>query len=276
MEANLYNLAASQLLKTSRTFFIPISQLPSGLWHAVASSYLIMRAIDEIEDHPSLFKDDKMYLLRSISDLLQSLDENTFTKIEQLFLPYQSQLAEVTLRMNDWIRLAPHETSATICSTAASMATGMSEWVDKDWKIKTIEDLDQYTFYVAGIVGILLSELWNWFANIKADKNLAIAYGRGLQAVNILRNRVEDLERGVSYFPVGWDTEEMYAYAQANLVSAQLYTESIPNGPIYNFCKIPLMLAQATLKTLKAGQAKLSRSDVEALIKPYILHSSLF
>ena len=39
------------LRATSRTFFIPISRIPSGLQEAVASAYLCMRAIDEIEDH---------------------------------------------------------------------------------------------------------------------------------------------------------------------------------------------------------------------------------
>ncbi len=40
---------------------------------------------------------------------------------------------------------------------------------------------------------------------MKTDRNLAISYGRGLQAVNILRNEKEDLtERGVSFVPDGW------------------------------------------------------------------------
>ena len=40
------------LEETSRTFFIPIESLPKGLKEAVASGYLCMRAVDEIEDHP--------------------------------------------------------------------------------------------------------------------------------------------------------------------------------------------------------------------------------
>ena len=39
------------LKETSRTFYIPITFLKSDLKHSVASAYLVMRAIDEIEDH---------------------------------------------------------------------------------------------------------------------------------------------------------------------------------------------------------------------------------
>ena len=80
------------------------------------------------------------------------------------------------------------------------MAEGMAKWVGKNWQVKTKEDFDEYTYYVAGLVGVMLSELWKWSADIETDRELAIAYGRGLQAVNILRNVDEDSERGVKFF----------------------------------------------------------------------------
>ena len=43
--------ALTVLKETSRTFYIPITKLPSGVQEAVASAYLCLRAIDEIEDH---------------------------------------------------------------------------------------------------------------------------------------------------------------------------------------------------------------------------------
>ena len=46
--------ALNVLEETSRTFYLPIVQLPESLQEAVASGYLLMRAIDEIEDHPEL------------------------------------------------------------------------------------------------------------------------------------------------------------------------------------------------------------------------------
>ena len=64
---------ALQVLKeTSRTFYIPISLLPNDLKAAVASAYLCMRAIDEIEDHDALDNTTKAQLLRAISLSLQT------------------------------------------------------------------------------------------------------------------------------------------------------------------------------------------------------------
>jgi len=55
-------------------FFISISRLPSGLQEAVASTYLCMRAIDEIEDHPNLDNPLKAKLLQTISSLQTAAD----------------------------------------------------------------------------------------------------------------------------------------------------------------------------------------------------------
>ena len=64
--------ALSLLKETSRTFYIPISRLPLELRSAVASGYLCMRAIDEIEDHPTLDNKIKSMVLREISQMIQS------------------------------------------------------------------------------------------------------------------------------------------------------------------------------------------------------------
>ena len=47
----LHREAMDMLKQTSRTFFIPINFLEPTLRKTVASAYLCMRAIDEIEDH---------------------------------------------------------------------------------------------------------------------------------------------------------------------------------------------------------------------------------
>ena len=64
--------ALAILERTSRTFYIPISALPDRLREAVASGYLCMRAIDEIEDHPTLDPQIKARELEAISDLFQA------------------------------------------------------------------------------------------------------------------------------------------------------------------------------------------------------------
>jgi farnesyl-diphosphate farnesyltransferase len=261
---NLHSDAVDVLKATSRTFFIPISLLSPGLKEAVTSAYLCMRAIDEIEDHPELPLKSKNDLLISISQLLQKpFDDNELTA---LFHPYKSLLPEVTLRLADWIKICPPSIVEKMLDSTSTMAKGMADWATKEWRIKTEEDLDDYTFYVAGLVGVMLTDIWKWYDNTETDKNLAIAFGRGLQSVNILRNHTEDMSRGVSFFPDGWELEEMFRYARRNLALADDYVKDIKTKTILNFCEIPLALAHGTLESLTEGKEKMSRADVTKVV----------
>lgn len=256
--------AVKALEETSRTFFIPIQQLAPNLREAVTSAYLCMRAIDEIEDHIDLPAPLKIHLLRSISEILKGpFDES---KLTALFEPYNTLLPEVTLRLPDWATLPPSTIAPAILQSTATMAEGMAKWVEKKWEIETKEDLDDYTYYVAGLVGTLLSEIWMWYDGTKTDPDLAISFGRGLQAVNIIRNRQEDLERGVDFFPTNWEFQDMFTYARDNLQLADTYIKAIEEKSILNFCKIPLALAHATLDIIEEGESKLSRSDVIQIV----------
>jgi farnesyl-diphosphate farnesyltransferase len=115
---------ALEILKeTSRTFYIPIVQLPAGLQEAVASAYLCMRAIDEIEDHPELDNSTKSRLLRSVSQTLQAgVDGFAVDAFTAGFGSYQNILPEVTLRVREWAILAPETIAARIWDATAAMA----------------------------------------------------------------------------------------------------------------------------------------------------------
>lgn len=260
---------ALEILKeTSRTFYIPISRLPAGLQEAVASAYLCMRALDEIEDHPELDNQTKAKLLQAISLSLQAaVDSCTVDDFLLMLSRHQgSPLAEVSIRIGEWAELAPATIAPRIWDATAAMAERMAYWASHNWAIRTEAELDRYTFGVAGAVGLLLSDLWAWYDGTNTNRSQAIGFGRGLQAVNIIRNRTEDLARGADFFPDGWNRDDFYAYAQRNLKLADAYTNALPLGPALDFCKIPLTLAHATLGTMSRGEPKLSRSDVLTLI----------
>ncbi|MFP7484953.1 phytoene/squalene synthase family protein [Priestia filamentosa] len=261
----LHKDAIEMLKETSRTFFIPITYLSEGLKEAVGSAYLCMRAIDEIEDHPELEKKAKATLLRSVSSLLRKGVSKE--ELAKLFAPYQNILPEVTLRLADWIEYCPKNVVDQVLDATAIMGEGMADWALKDWEIKSEQDLDDYTYYVAGLVGVMLSDIWKWHSDIETDKDLAIGFGRGLQSVNILRNRSEDLQRGgIDFFPEGWEVADMFAYARRNLKLGEEYTKAIKPGPILDFCKIPLALAKATLQALEEGKEKMTRQDVNSVV----------
>ena len=265
---NVCKDALEILKETSRTFYIPINRLPPRLKEAVASAYLCMRAIDEIEDHAELDNLTKAKLLRTISTALQAAVDSS--SLDELFLGFSRQeerLAEVTVRVGEWAQLAPEVIAPRIWDATAAMADRMAYWADHNWEIYTEADLDRYTFGVAGAVGLLLSDLWAWFDGTQTNRLHAIGFGRGLQAVNILRNYKEDQVRGVNFFPSGWSEDDMQTYARRNLALADAYTKALPDGPALGFCQIPLTLAHATLDVLDNGQEKLSRSAVVALIE---------
>ncbi|MDZ8104774.1 MAG: phytoene/squalene synthase family protein [Nostoc sp. DedQUE12a] len=268
---NLRRDALQILKETSRTFYIPISLLPPGLQEAVASAYLCMRAIDEIEDHPELDNPTKAKLLRTISLTLQAgVDGFALDAFKAGFSEYENSLEEVTLRIREWSLLAPETIAPRIWDATAAMADRMAYWAEINWKIYTESDLDRYTFGVAGAVGLLLSDLWTWYDGTQTNRTQAIGFGRGLQAVNILRNHTEDLRRGVDFFPEGWNAANMQEYARRNLGLAEGYTKNLPTGPALDFCQIPLTLAHGTLDALANGKEKLSRSDVLALLEQLI------
>jgi farnesyl-diphosphate farnesyltransferase len=268
---NLCQNALDILKETSRTFYIPISRLPTGLQEAVTSAYLCMRAIDEIEDHPDLDHLLKAKLLRNVSLTLQAArDGFAIDDFSTGLQDYQSHLAEVTVRIGEWALLAPPTIAPRIWDATAAMSERMAAWAECNWQIETELDLDRYTFSAAGAVGLLLSDLWSWYDGTQSDRAHAVGFGRGLQSVNILRNKADDLIRGVDFFPKGWDLDDMQGYARRNLALADAYTKALPAGPALDFCRIPLALAHGTLDALMLGEAKLSRSRVLALVEPLI------
>nr|WP_211284581.1 phytoene/squalene synthase family protein [Rummeliibacillus pycnus] len=264
-QRKLYKEAMTVLKATSRTFFIPITFLEKELKTTVATAYLCMRAIDEIEDHEELPNDVKTNLLSETSKLLlKPFDNEAYMALLE---PYADQLPEVTLRLADWLSLCPDEIRDTVAASTSEMAEGMAKWAAKGWIVKTKEDLDEYTYYVAGLVGTMLSEIWRWGAGIETDRDLAIGYGRGLQVVNILRNQDEDKERGVSFVPEGWTRDDLFKYAEDNLTKADEYNKSISKRSILMFCKIPLALAHKTLEAMRKGHEKMTRQEVEQTVE---------
>jgi farnesyl-diphosphate farnesyltransferase len=258
------------LKETSRTFFIPIVRLPDKLQEAIGAAYLCMRAIDEIEDHPTLDNQAKASILHGLSHALQaqlaSEDQANGYLLGPVFLPYREILPEVTLRISEWLGHVPTSIAPRVWDATIAMADRMAYWVENNWLIQTEADLNSYTFSVAGSVGLLICDIWAWFDGSQIDRSAAINFGRGLQSVNILRNREEDAQRGVDFFPTGWVETQMYGYARKNLELAKAGITLVSKASFKYLVDIPLALAEATLQALENGQPKLTRSQVLQIV----------
>jgi len=212
----------------------------------------------------------KASILHRLSWALQaqvaSEDLTNGSELERIFSPYRTVLPEVTLRLGDWLSQAPLGITPRIWDATIAMADRMAYWVENNWTIQTEADLNSYTFSVAGSVGLLICDIWTWFAGSQIDRLAAIHLGRGLQSVNILRNREEDTQRGVNFFPAGWTEKQMFAYARKNLDLAKASIATISQETFNYLVEIPLALAEATLRALESGQRKLSRQQVMQII----------
>lgn len=259
--------AVALLEETSRTFAIPIARLPGdGLRAAVTAAYLCLRALDEVEDHPALDGGAKAATLRALGRALQTRFDAA--DLAAALGAHRGLLPEVTLRLHEWTQFAPAAIAPRIWDATAAMAERMALWAERGWAIETVGDLDGYTFGVAGAVGVLLSDLWMWYGGVHTDRRHAVGFGRGLQAVNILRNHEADRGRGVDFLPRGWRQADMDAYARRNLALGDAYNASLPEGALRDACLIPVTLACATLDVLAQGEGKLSRQAVLDLVGP--------
>lgn len=73
--------------------------------------------------------------------------------------------------------------------------------------LKTLEDLDRYTYQVAGCVGEFWTSLMcahrkalaNW--DIQRMSEVGVRFGKGLQLTNIVKDIAHDLQKGRCYIP---------------------------------------------------------------------------
>jgi farnesyl-diphosphate farnesyltransferase len=260
------------LKETSRTFLLPIMRLPPLLQEAISAAYLCMRALDEIEDHTSLDNGQKSAILRDIRSHLQAniaVGEVSPELQSRVFSEYRQILPEVSLRLGDWLAHAPGGISLRIWEATASMADRMASWADRNWQINNEADLNEYTYSVAGAVGLLICDIWTWFDGSQLDRECAVHFGRGLQSVNILRNRKEDLQRGVDFYPPGWEQKDLIAYARRNISRTRTELKPIPQQAFSHLIEIPLSLAEATLDAIERGAVKVSRQQVMQIMAQF-------
>jgi farnesyl-diphosphate farnesyltransferase len=73
--------------------------------------------------------------------------------------------------------------------------------------LKTLDDLDRYTYYVAGCVGEFWTDLMcahrkalsSW--KVREMSEVGVRFGKGLQLTNIVKDIAHDLQKGRCYVP---------------------------------------------------------------------------
>jgi farnesyl-diphosphate farnesyltransferase len=165
------------LNKVSRSFALVISELGPEMRKAIMVFYLVLRGLDTVEDDKNFPKERKLPLLLGFHEVLEqrgwhltgcganrherSLMENFYLVIDQylsLKKGYREVIKDITRRMG------------------AGMARFFTD--DTAHRVETLQDWDNYCHYVAGLVGIGLSDLFA--SSTLEDRALSSEHGHQL------------------------------------------------------------------------------------------------
>jgi len=298
------------LQDVSRTFALTIPQLPADLTRVVGNAYLLCRIADTIEDDPGLDAGQKQYFsecfvrviggetsAQAFADALHPLLSDRMLEAERDLIFNTQRVMAITHGFRERQR-------AALARCIRIMSRGMADY-QQNTSLDGLADMpsmDRYCYYVAGVVGEMLTELFcDYSSEIDARRpelqKLAVSFGQGLQMTNILKDIWEDRARGACWLPrdvfqrVGFDLAklaedyerekfsrgliQLIGVARLHLQNALSYTLLIPAHEvgIRRFCLWALGMAVLTLRKLHSNldftssqQVKISRRSVKSVI----------
>ncbi|HXC22901.1 MAG TPA: phytoene/squalene synthase family protein [Steroidobacteraceae bacterium] len=291
----------------SRTFALTIPQLPPALCTPVTNAYLLCRIADTIEDEPALSAPETLAYLNRFSALLGGggepgpLAEDLVSRLSERTLATERDLIANMARVLQVTASLGKAQKDAIQRCVELMCYGMPRFqFNASLRgLARASDLDDYCYYVAGVVGEMLTDLFCDYSVDIAGRRpalnaLAASFAQGLQMTNILKDVWEDRSRGACWLPqevftrhgVDLNTlasqsqdkgfsagiSELVGVAHAHLRNALDYTLLIPakERGIRRFCLWAIGLAVLTLRRIAhnpgytaGAQVKIRRSAVK-------------
>lgn len=222
-----HELFGPVLRGVSRSFALTLRVLPSKVRRPIALAYLLARAADTIADGAILPREERLAHLRLFrraliggrraraAELFRSLlakgrrpdpDRETETR--------EGRLLELLPSCFSLLDEAPSDIRLLIVDVVMELTRGMEldlERFGAEDALRALcafEDLEEYTWLVAGCVGPfwtrlcarLLKPCRSWDLDRMCD--LGGRFGRALQWTNVLRDAPRDLRHGRCYFPI--------------------------------------------------------------------------
>ena len=276
------------LVKTSRTFALSIPMLPQPLRAEVGIAYLLFRIADTFEDAVGWRAERRIHALAELGELLADPGAAEARAAGWLAgraaIPhdgYLELLAAAPRVLAAYASLRPAARD-TVREHLGRTLAGMARFVDRGGEpaglvLADLEELRDYCYVVAGIVGEMLTDLFllGLPALEVAARDLrarARAFGEGLQLVNILKDSAVDRREGRCYLPAGVPRDAVVLLARRDLDRAAEYTQRLqdaraPRG-LVAFTALPVLLARQSLERVeeRGEGAKLSRAEVLATV----------
>ncbi|KAL7423751.1 bifunctional farnesyl-diphosphate farnesyltransferase/squalene synthase [Cryptotrichosporon argae] len=264
--------------ETSRSFSMVIKELDGELTRVIAIFYLVLRALDTVEDDMTLPNATKLPLLRAFHTKLYEPGwhfdgSGPNEKDRQVLVEFDKVQAE-------FARL-PEKCQVVIADITRKMGAGMADYAALATpempvaEVTSIENYDLYCHYVAGLVGEGLSGLFAGTGKerlfLATQLTLSNSMGLLLQKTNIYRDIKEDVDDGRGFWPraiwgkygfdsmkelvdparekdAQWAANEMVLDALRHATDALDYMTLLRNQTVFNFVAIPAVMAIATLE----------------------------
>ncbi|KAK8562986.1 hypothetical protein V6N12_011048 [Hibiscus sabdariffa] len=256
----------SMLHKVSRSFALVIQQLDTELKNAVCVFYLVLRALDTVEDDTSVATDVKVPILKDFHHHIYDRDWHFScgTKNYKVLMDQFHHVSTAFLELGNGYQEA-------IEDITRRMGAGMAKFICKE--VETVDDYDEYCHYVAGLVGLGLSKLFHACGlEDLAPDSLSNSMGLFLQKTNIIRDYLEDINE-IPKSRMFWPREiwskyvnklEDMKYEENSVKAVQCLNDMITNSlihvddclkymsalrdpSVFRFCAIPQVMAIGTL-----------------------------
>jgi len=271
------------LCKVSRSFASVIRQLPPTMLVDVLIFYLVLRALDTIEDDMTAFDSNKTKIQHLAAFNVTALTDPNWTMDGVGEADERRLLQEFNKCHSVYADLKP-QSKEVISDITQRMAAGMAEFVGKDLGQGTtdIKEYNRYCHFVAGLVGEGLSRLFAVSdlegSFMEKEVHLSDQMGLFLQKTNIIRDYLEDYVDKRAFWPqtvwkkhsasgdLGYfanvenddeiKTKALHCVNELVTDALQLapdclaYLSKLQCSEVFRFCAIPQVMAIATLDKL--------------------------
>ena len=310
------DLIGDLLRQVSRSFYLSLAILPRPLREPIGLAYLLARASDTVADTRLLRRPERLHHLATLRAAYagEPVDAST---VARACAPLQAHAAERELLERVGEALArvdrlPSDDRAAVRSVLATITEGqrfdLERFPGEDAAglaaLDTLDELDHYTYLIAGCVGEFWTRLHvahrprlaRW--DVASMSLSGVRFGKALQLTNVLRDIPADLRHGRCYVParelapLGLGARDLLDPGKASgarplldrLLHAALehydvawrYTLAIPRGEwrMRLACAWPLLIGLGTLAAIARHPnplavdrpIKISRSDVRAIL----------
>ena len=212
--AALTELTGPLLREVSRSFYLTLRVLPGEVRPQISLAYLLARASDTIADTKAVPRAKRIVILQQLQMLsrmpeLGAIAENQTSAGERRLL---ERLEDCLLALDAFeepdCRRIQELLKTIIDGQIFDLQRFPGETAEQLTALRSGEELDRYTYLVAGCVGEFWTKmcmahfaaLRDWDA--QRMQALGVRFGKGLQLVNVLRDLPRDFRIGRCYLPV--------------------------------------------------------------------------